>query len=132
MDHTWELRKACSEAIRTCELAEKQAKQAQEAATRQRDGLLRDARQRHTQARQGIDGLLKDMRAWSQQGDRLMSDLKLTREPSKPFVPPSGADLDELTRLLQNNRVQARQAFNRLKAAAEELKEERRQWWKFW
>ena len=46
--------------------------------------------------------------------------------------PPSAAGLDELTRQLQNQRSQVRDALSRLKTAAEELEDERRKWWKFW
>lgn len=132
MDHARGLRKACFKALRLCEQTEKQAKQTQAAAARQRDATLRDTRQNHAQARQGIDDLLKEVRGWAQQGDRFLSELDLTADPPWPFIPPSSTAVDELTRLLQNHRGQARESSERLKRTAEELKKERRKWWKFW
>lgn len=126
------LRKACADAIRRCELAEQQAKQIQEAAARQRQAALTDARQKHVQARQSFEAALREVQSLAQQGDRILADLDLTAAPLPPFVPPVGAGLDEPARLLQNQRNQTREALNRLKTAAEALKQERRKWWKFW
>lgn len=126
------LHKTCADAIRRCELAEQQARQTQETAARQRQTALTDARQKHTQARQEAEKTLKDVRNLAQEADRILSDLGLTAGPSAPFVSPTGAGPDELARLLQNQRSQAREALNRLKAAAQYLKKEQSKWCKFW
>lgn len=132
MYNLWQMRKTCLTAIRQCEQAEQRAKQVQAAASQQRQIALADARQRHTQARQGAEAAVKEVRNLADQGKRLLAALNLTPEPPPPFTVPSGAGLDELARLLQNQRMQAREALNRLQASAEALKEERRKWWKFW
>ena len=128
----YSLRKTFADAIRRCELAEQQAKQAQEAAARQRQTALSDARQNHAQARQAAEAVLKEVRNLAQQGDRILADLGLAPASLTPYAAPSGVGLDELLRLLQNQRSQARDALNRLKASADALREERRKWWKFW
>lgn len=143
-----QVRQVCANAIRKCAQAERQAMQLQEAAARQRQAALTDARQKHAQARQQAEALLKEVRSLAQQGDRILADtsvtlsttlrarlstsLSLTPGSSTPFAIPSGAGLNELARLLQNQRGQARDALTRLKATAEALKEEQRKWWKFW
>ena len=132
VDSLWQTRKACADAIRKCELAEQQAKQAQDTAARQRQAALADARQKHAQARQSAEAAWKQMRDLAQQADHILTDLKLTPGPLSSFVPPAGAGLDELARLLYNQRSQTREALNRLKAIATALKQERRKWWKFW
>ncbi len=78
VDNLWQTRKACTDAIRQCELAGQQAKQAQESAARQRQAALADARQKHAQARQGAEAAWKQVRDLAQQADRLLADLKLT------------------------------------------------------
>lgn len=128
----WQVRQACAEAIRRCEQAERQTNQMLEAAARQRQAALNDARQKHAQARQGAEALLQHVRSLARQGDSLLADLGLSAAPPRPFVPPAGASLGELTRLLQNQRSEAEEALQRLKATAAALKEERRKWWKFW
>jgi len=132
VDSLWQTRKACADAIRKCELAEQQAKQAQDTAAHRRQAALADARQKHAQARQSAEAAWKQMRDLAQQADHILTDLKLTPGPLSSFVPPAGAGLDELARLLYNQRSQAQEALNRLKATATALKEERRKWWKFW
>lgn len=126
------LRKTFADAIRRCELAEQQAQQAQEAAARQRQAALTDARQKHAQARRSAEAAVGDVRNLAQQADRILADLGLTAGPPASFVPPAGAGPDELARLLQSQRSQARDGLAKLKATAEALEEERRKWWKFW
>lgn len=127
-----EVRRASLEAVRRCEEAEQRARQALDAAERKRQAALADARQKHTKARQEADAVIQEVRSLAQQGDRILADLGLTASPPASFSPPPGAGPDELARLLQEQRVRAREALNRLRAAAEALKEERRKWWKFW
>ncbi len=112
VDNLWQTRKACADAIRRCELAEQQARQAQDAATHRRQAALADARQKHAQARQSAEAAWKQVRDLAQQADHILTDLKLTPGLLMPFVPPAGAGLDELARLLQNQRSQAREALN--------------------
>lgn len=132
MDNNWQLRQACADAVRRCEQAEQTARQTQEAAERQRQAALADARQQHAQARQQAEAIRRDVGSLLQQGDAILVSLNLAPKSSTPFTVPSGASLDELARLLQNQRSQAREALTRLKTTAEALKEERRKWWKFW
>jgi len=89
---------------------------------------LTDARQKYAQARQSAEAAWKQVRELAQQADRILTDLKLASEPLSTFIPLTAASLDELARLLQNRRSQAQKALNRLKAIADDLKEERRKW----
>lgn len=128
----WEVRRASAEAIRRCEEAERQNRQALDTAQRKRQAALADVRQKHTRARQEADTVLQEVRRLAQQGDRILAELGLSAAPPPSYSPPPGASPDALTQLLHQQYAQAKSALNRLRAAAEALKEERRKWWKFW
>ena len=133
MSDLQQVRQTCADAILRCEQVEQKTKQRQESAVRQRQAALTEVRQKHAQASQQVETKLKEVRSLVQQGDRILADLGLAPGQIATSAPsPSGGTLAELARLLQNQRVQAREALAKLKTTAKQLEEERRKWWKFW
>ncbi|MCL4488660.1 MAG: hypothetical protein M1570_11095 [Chloroflexi bacterium] len=132
MNQVAELRQKCLKTVRELEQAERKASQTHDAAKHLRDSALADARLKNSQVEQQVDGLIAEISKRAEEGDAILADLQIAPSPPTPFKLTPGIGSSELMRLLANQRSISVQAFANLGTRSNELKAERRKWWKFW
>lgn len=132
MDNIQELRQKCISANQQCDSAVQHAKQVESAAAQQRQIALTNARQKHTQMQQDVRNVLNELNRLTSQAQLILTELGLKARGGSATPPQSSVTLNNLIRMLHNYQGEAKTSLLRLKAAADELKEERRKWWKFW
>ena len=136
-DKGWQIRKNCLTALRQYEESHLKAKQAKETAEGQKKAARLQAQNTHQQMRQRAENLLKEIKGIAHEGDYILQTLslgpsKVNASSPKTGTPPTGATLDDLGRMLHNQRIQMMEVRKQIKDMADELKQEQLKWWKFW
>lgn len=132
MDNIQELREQSISTIQQCISAELHARQVESAASQKRQIELSNARQKHTQMQQDVRNVQNELNRLVGQAQLILRELGLKAGGGSSIAPQAGTTSNHLIRMLRNYQAEAKTALLRLKAAADELKEERRKWWKFW
>ena len=132
MDNIQELREKCISTIQQCISAEQHVKQVESTASQQRQMQLSNARHKHSQMQQDVRNIMNEVSRLMSQAQLILTEVGLKAGGGGSIPPSPGATFNHFIQTLHNYQAEAKTALLRLKAAVDELKEERRKWWKFW
>lgn len=134
MDQTWQIRRLSLETIQKLRQAEQQANQKQQSAHQKKEDDLIATRQFFTKASNNARHFSGEMDEALKTGEALMQDLNLPIDLVTPIssTPPNSTDIDQMSRTMHNQVIEAQHLLKRLAETAEQLRIERKKWWKFW